>query len=79
MEIHSSQPTEKQTRLDEDDIIISSLPKGRSLVSQFFNSLGFQPSYSYPHMSHLIHVCLAHPGHHYANRDPGPPPAAPIA
>src|SRR6476469_8552826 len=36
-------------------IIISSLPKGRSLTSKFFNSLGFQPSSSYPHMSHLIH------------------------
>src|SRR6476661_4574039 len=36
-------------------IIISSLPKGRSLASKFSNSLGFQPSSSYPHMSHLIH------------------------
>src|SRR6476469_3645093 len=36
-------------------IIISSLPKGRSLASQFSKSLGFQPSSSYPHMSHLIH------------------------
>src|SRR6476469_8933614 len=27
------------------------------------------------------HSCvhLAHPGHHYANQDPGPPPAAPMA
>src|SRR6478609_636470 len=36
-------------------IIISSLPKGRSLASKFSNSLGFQPSSSYPHMSHLIY------------------------
>src|SRR6476619_5309992 len=36
-------------------IIISSLPHGRSLASKFSNSLGFQPSSSYPHMSHLIH------------------------
>src|SRR6476619_5702343 len=36
-------------------IIISSLPKGRSLASKFSNSLGFQPSSSYPHMSHLMH------------------------
>src|SRR6476661_4946867 len=36
-------------------IIISSLPNNRSLASKFFNSLGFQPSSSYPHMSHLIH------------------------
>src|SRR6476619_6479279 len=36
-------------------IIISSLPKGRSLASKFSNYLGFQPSSSYPHMSHLIH------------------------
>src|SRR6476619_1288640 len=36
-------------------IIISSLPKGRSLASKLSNSLGFQPSSSYPHMSHLIH------------------------
>src|SRR6476469_5806623 len=36
-------------------IIISSLPKGRSLASQFSNFLGFQPSSSYPHKSHLIH------------------------
>src|SRR6476661_6130229 len=35
--------------------IISSLPKGRSLASKFSNPLGFQPSSSYPHMSHLIH------------------------
>src|SRR6476469_7324147 len=35
-------------------IIISSLPKGRSLASKFSNSLG-QPSSLYPHMSHLIH------------------------
>src|SRR6476619_3974656 len=36
-------------------IIISSLPKGRSPASKFSISLGFQPSSSYPHMSHLIH------------------------
>src|SRR6476469_7314027 len=36
-------------------IIISSLPKGRSLAFKFSNSLGFQPSSSYPHMPHLIH------------------------
>src|SRR6476469_7120479 len=36
-------------------IIISSLPKGRSLASKFSNSLGFQPSSSYHHMSHPIH------------------------
>src|SRR6476469_5235906 len=36
-------------------IIISSLPKGRSLASKFSNSLGFQPSSSYPHVSHLTH------------------------
>src|SRR6476619_533391 len=36
-------------------IIISSLPKGKSLASKFSNSLGFQPSSSYPHMSHVIH------------------------
>src|SRR6476469_10119107 len=36
-------------------IIISSLPKGRSLASKFSNSLGFQPSSSYSHMSHVIH------------------------
>src|SRR6476469_7325406 len=36
-------------------IMISSLPKGRSLTSKFSNCLGFQPSSSYPHMSHLIH------------------------
>src|SRR6476469_5683582 len=36
-------------------IIISSLPKGRSLASKFSSSLGFQPSSSYPYMSHLIH------------------------
>src|SRR6476469_9509875 len=36
-------------------IIISSLPKGRFLASKFSNSLGFQPSSSYSHMSHLIH------------------------
>src|SRR6476469_389736 len=36
-------------------VIISSLPKGRSLASKLSNSLGFQPSSSYPHMSHLIH------------------------
>src|SRR6476619_8378604 len=36
-------------------IIINSLPNGRSLASKFSNSLGFQPSSSYPHMSHLIH------------------------
>src|SRR6476469_3650986 len=36
-------------------IIISSLPKGRSLASKFSNSLGFQPSSSYSHMSHLMH------------------------
>src|SRR6476469_2394646 len=36
-------------------IIISSLPKGRSLASEISNSLGFQPSSSYSHMSHLIH------------------------
>src|SRR6476661_624929 len=36
-------------------IIISSLPKGRSLASKLSNSLGFQPSSSYPHMYHLIH------------------------
>src|SRR6476661_1275718 len=36
-------------------IIISSLPKGRSLASKFSNSLGFQPSSSYPHMSQLIY------------------------
>ena len=24
-------------------------------------------------------MCFAHPGHHYANRDLGPPPAAPMA
>src|SRR6478609_2233018 len=36
-------------------IIICSLPKGRSLASKFSNSLGFQPSSSYPHMFHLIH------------------------
>src|SRR6478609_9182466 len=36
-------------------IIISSLPKGRSLANKFSNYLGFQPSSSYPHMSHLIH------------------------
>src|SRR6478609_5284212 len=36
-------------------IIISSLPKGRSLPSKFSNSLGFQSSSSYAHMSHLIH------------------------
>src|SRR6478609_6231652 len=36
-------------------IIISSLRKGRSLNSKLSNSLGFQLSSSYPHMSHLIH------------------------
>src|SRR6476661_2009242 len=36
-------------------IIISYLPKGRSLASKFSNSLGFQPSSSYPYTSHLIH------------------------
>src|SRR6476469_4946171 len=36
-------------------IIISYLPKGRSLASKFSNSLGFKPSSSYPHMSHLTH------------------------
>src|SRR6476469_3394211 len=36
-------------------IIISSLPKGRSLASKLSNSLGFQPSSSYPQMFHLIH------------------------
>src|SRR6476469_2594693 len=36
-------------------IIISSLPKGRSLASKFSNCLGFQPSSLYPHVSHLIH------------------------
>src|SRR6476469_10114625 len=36
-------------------IIISSLPKGRSLAFKFSKCLGFQPSSSYPHMSHLIH------------------------
>src|SRR6476469_5608520 len=36
-------------------IIISSLPKGRSLASKISNSLGFQPSCSYHHMSHPIH------------------------
>src|SRR6476469_4114545 len=36
-------------------IIISSLPKGRSLASKFSNSLGFQPSSSYHHMPHPIH------------------------
>src|SRR6476469_1604144 len=36
-------------------IIISSLPKGRSLASKISNSLGFQLSSSYPHISHLIH------------------------
>src|SRR6476661_5268082 len=36
-------------------IIFSSLPKGRSLASKFFNSLNFQPSSSYHHMSHPIH------------------------
>src|SRR6478609_2443657 len=36
-------------------IIISSLPKGRSLASKFYNSLAFQPSSSYHHMSHPIH------------------------
>src|SRR6476469_8647732 len=36
-------------------VIISSLPKGRSLASKFSNLLGFQPSSSYPHMYHLIH------------------------
>src|SRR6476619_3997762 len=36
-------------------IIISSLPRGRPLASMISNPLGFQPSSSYPHMSHLIH------------------------
>src|SRR6478609_11766592 len=36
-------------------IIIRSLHKGRSLASKFSNCLGFQPSSSYPHMSHLIY------------------------
>src|SRR6478609_6163862 len=42
-------------KLAVDFIIISSLPKGRSLASKFSNSLCFQPSSSCPHMSHLIH------------------------
>src|SRR6476619_5338408 len=39
-------------------IIISSLPKGRSLASKFSNSLGFQPSSSYPHMCHLMRISI---------------------
>src|SRR6478609_8424494 len=35
--------------------VISYLPLGRSLISKFFNSLCFQPSSSYSHMSHVTH------------------------
>src|SRR6476469_9998349 len=46
---------ESGTCLTLVNFIISSLPKGRYLASKISNSLGFQPSSSYPHMSHLIH------------------------
>src|SRR6476619_1647108 len=48
---------------------ISSIPS--SYLTDTHNT---QPIFPHFLFNILQFVCLAHPGHHYANRDPGPPP-----